>query len=292
MTKQLGPITQATLVSNDIEQAIEAYQTALKFTLISRTQLSSEQAQAYQANNLINANVALLAAANGNAWLRIIEDKSAATPTPLTHLGWLALEVNVADVDAVYQCLCQHNAFTIISPPAYLELSDKIKACQVAGPCGEVLYITEIQGQVPPFELPETSAFTGDLFIPVLATTSREKSLQFYENLNQHSGLSFDTKITALNKTWGFDINHQYPVATLQLNGNALFEIDEVSKATPKVVGDGFLPAGIAMISCFVQSLEQLAVAPNDIFSIAQARHCVLYGEAGELIELIEQQNS
>ena len=73
-----------------------------------------------------------------------------------------------------------------------------------------------------------TQARTGSLFIPVLCTRNRDASLAFYEALNQVTGLKFDTKVTVLNNAWGHDIEHQYPVATLQLAGNCLFEIDQL----------------------------------------------------------------
>jgi hypothetical protein len=184
----------------------------------------------------------------------------------------------------------------VIGEPAYLQISDAIKAMQVIGPANEVSYITQIDREVPPFELPMTEYRTGDLFIPVLCTPNRQASLDFYQRLHQGAnGLVFNTKVTVLNNAWELDIEHQFPVATLQLNGQCLFEIDEVTPATANQSRTGSLPAGIAMITCVCEELDSVALDHKvEIVEIEDsyyphARAILLQGPAGELIELIER---
>lgn len=295
MTRQLGPVVGATLVTNDIQRVQSAYVNTLGFTVQESNVVSQQCANFWQAPALKGAPYIILTAANGDSWLRVIEDKIVITPTPLKHYGWMSLEVNVGNVDNIRCDISdQDENFTILGEPAYLELSDAIKACQIAGPAGEVTYLTEIQAPVPPFELPMTSEKTGSLFIPVLCTPNRQETLDFYQQLNENTGLCFDTKITVLNKYWNYDIHHQYPVATIQLDGECLFEIDEVNEASVLKIESEHLPAGIAMISCAVKDID-LALSKFTALSIIQhsdyrdgVKCALLKGKAGELIELVE----
>lgn len=291
--RQLGPIKGATLVTNDLDNCVRAYCDNLQFSVVRKLTVSEQLANHWQAPELTGAKLAILASSDGNDWLRVVEDKQCLDPTPLKRHGWLSLETNVADVDAISKQINQEH-FEVIGEPAYLQVSDAIKAMQVIGPAGEVSYLTQIERPVPPFELPMTDAFTGGLFIPVLATPDRDKSLDFYQQLNNaDAGLKFDTKITVLNKAWDKDIEHQYPVATLQLGGNCLFEIDQLPQATAISCRKGSLPSGISMVSCFTQNLEAIAKQFNVELTVIDDEYyqgksaAILTGSAGELIELI-----
>ncbi|WP_339900537.1 hypothetical protein [Paraglaciecola polaris] len=290
----LGPVVGATLLAPHLKFASHSYQSGMGYTLVREERVSQEMCDLWNAPALLNNPMHILAAANGHAWLRIVEDRNCTTTTPLKTQGWMALEVNVANVDVIRKEI-DTTVFKIIGEPAYLQISDAIKAMQVIGPCDEVSYITQIDKPVPPFNLPMTQARTGSLFIPVLCTRNRDASLAFYEALNQVTGLKFDTKVTVLNNAWGHDIEHQYPVATLQLAGNCLFEIDQVTHAHPSALNAGSLPSGIAMITCMVDDIEfaakQLKLPISHISNAyyPSAKVILATGPAGELIELLER---
>ena len=292
--RQLGPIFGATLVTAAFEQTLNAYCLNLNFRIKVESTVSDQLAQYWQAPALAGARFAVLAAPSGDAWLRVVEDSSAVDAQPLKRHGWLALETNVADVDKVRAQLDEEQ-FKVIGEPAFLQVSDAIKAMQVIGPAGEVSYLTEVKREVPPFELPQTKYLCANLFIPVLAVPNRAAAVAFYESLNQADpALQFDTKITVLNRSLGKPIEHQYAVATLQLDGLCLFEIDEVPEAAAMTHQPGHLPAGIAMITCFCKDLKKVATQFNQpIIDFADGysnseQHLLLQGPAGELIELIQ----
>jgi hypothetical protein len=291
--RQLGPIIGATLLHSDLDSVINAYKNTLGFTLVSKAKVTKELAELWNTPNLIGNVMAVLSAANGDSWLRVIEDPAAIPVTPLKTCGWMALETNVGSVDSIRERFIDDN-FSIIGEPAYLQVSDAIKAMQVIGPAGEVSYLTQVDNDVPPFELPMTTAETGSLFIPVLCTSDRAKSLAFYQALNNaDTGLVFDTKVTVLNNAWGLDIDHQFPVATLQLDGKCLFEIDQVENAKPVQENNGSLPSGVAMITCCVKNINTVAEKFNvNIHHINDNYYpkpsvILLKGPAGELIELV-----
>lgn len=292
--RQLGPILGATLVTRQFDQTSLAYCQQLGFTLSYQGTVSEALAAFWQAPDLCGNRLQILAAANSDPWLRLVEDPNAPDNQPLQRQGWLALETNVANVEAVRAAI-EPEQFRVMGEPAYLQLSDAIKAMQVIGPAGEVSYLTEIQRPVPPFELPQTRHFSASIFIPVLAVPDRQAAVDFYQNLhNADKALLFNTKITVLNKTWQKAPDQQYPVATLQLDGLCLFEIDELPQALPLTKAAGSLPSGIALISCICKDLDRVATLTGA--SIHQFhdpyypsdRFILLTGTAGELIELVE----
>jgi catechol 2,3-dioxygenase-like lactoylglutathione lyase family enzyme len=292
----LGPIVGATLLTQDIEYACQGYEDGLGFELVRKNPVPDELIELWQTPSLQGAPMAVLAASNGQPWLRIIEDIDCIPHKPLKTHGWMSLETNVRSVDCIRQAL-DTRYFDVIGEPAYLQVSDAIKAMQVIGPANEVSYITQVDSAVPPFELPMTNARTGNLFIPVLCTPDRDKSLAFYESLNLAApGLKFDTKVTVLNQAWRKAEDHQYPVATLQLAGNCLFEIDEVPEAQPIISNLGSLPSGIALVTCLVKNLSSLLDTLNlSIIQINDSYYpsrkiAFIEGPAGEKIELVEEE--
>ena len=291
--RQLGPVIGATLVTTDLELVIKGYSQCLSFTLVYQGKIDKQQALAWQTPRLENNRYAILASSDQTPWLRVIEDKDAKKVKPLHHYGWMSLETNVGDVDSLRQTI-KSPYFQVIGEPAYLQVSDAIKAMQVIGPASEVSYLTQVERPVPLFELPITNDISSGLFIPVLMSANRSTSLEFYQSLNNaDSGLSFETKITVLNNAHGKDIEHQYPVSTLQFAGNCLIEIDQVETALPIADNQGGLPSGIALVSIYTSALTVLATQhQSSVYQLDspyyQGVHaCLIKGPSGELIELI-----
>ncbi|GLP96273.1 VOC family protein [Paraferrimonas sedimenticola] len=294
--RQLTGVRGATLVAKDIAEVAKAYTGGLHFSVTEETQVSPELAECWGAPSIAGQPMLILAAANGNDWLRLVQDPSAVEFEPLKRLGWMSLEINVRDVDSLRQSAID-SGFEVIGEPAYLAMSDAIKAMQLIGPAGEVCYMTQIDREVPPFELPQTNAKTGDLFIPVLACADRDQTSDFYQDLHQaDKPLKFDTKVTVLNRAWKRPIDSQYPLATLQMGGLSCFEFDQLPQASANHLSQSGLPSGIAIITLEVQDLDAIAKRINcPVFEFDetisyQSRRCImLKGPSGEWLELIAQ---
>jgi hypothetical protein len=247
-----GPLLQATLIVSDM-QPVQAAYCALGLSVIRRGVVDSRQAQRWGHALLANAAWLELAAATDlQPLLRLIElPDTPPRPTRFSH-GWMALEILVRDVDALAQRL-PIAGFDVVGPPADLDVSPHIRAMQVVGPAGEMLYLTQVRAPVPPFQLPMSAALThdiGPLFIGVLSTPSRAATLQACAALQPAACLSFDTKITVLNRAWGQAVGALWPVATAQLAGDCLLEIDEVAAAhSAPTCAAGVLPAGLAWLT-------------------------------------------
>ena len=227
-TPRIGPVALCTLIAADGQAATDAYTRYMHQQVVAAGELDADTAGALGYPQLTGNRHWILANQQGREWLQILEYPQASPRDSLTSFGWLALEVLVEDVDRLASTLTS-SPFELLRPPADLDVSDKIRACQVRGPTGEILYLTQISGEVPPFELPSCSAPVDHLFIPVLSTPSRERSLTQYATISTTTGLNFETKISVVNQARGFDLDHRHPVATLQLAGQALLEIDEIA---------------------------------------------------------------
>lgn len=219
-------IVHATLIAPDLQQACDAYTTQLALQVQQRGRLGAEDAAALDLADLVDAPLAWLANSAGEAVLRIIEDPASIVGEPMYRHGWLALEVLVGDIDTLAASL--HAPFKVLGAAANLELSDAIRAAQVLGPCGELLYLTQIKAPVPPFDLPMTDATVASTFIGVMTTPDRDASQRAWSALLGSKGWAFDTRITVLNRAYGQALEGRYPVAVVPMPGQCLVEIDQV----------------------------------------------------------------
>ena len=280
---RLGPVIMGTLLTRDLAACTDEYTTYLHASVQRQAKVSDDQAAFWGTPHLTGCAYAILVNELGEPFLRIVEDPDCTVRDTLKHTGWMALEIVVADVDAIAASLVG-SPFEVLRPVADLSLSSQIRAVQVRGPAGEILYLTQIKGEVPPFELPRAKCAVDKVFIPVLCTHDRTKTLAFYEELSGNSGLNFDTKITVINQAYGYDINRNHPVATLQLKGSTLIEIDQVDAA--KNSGSR-LASGIMMLTFNVETLPN-GGATKDC-PTGTKRSMILRGVADEMIELVQK---
>jgi hypothetical protein len=288
----LGPSVTGTLVTAKFDETIAAYVNHLDMTVAELGVVDQVLADLWQTPALIGQRIATLLSPTNIPWIRVVEDKNATPADPFREIGWMALEVVVADVDALAKDL-ENSLFETFRPPANLDVSDKIRAMQVIGPAGEVLYLTQIGAEVPPFVLPFAQCRVDHLFIPVMCCHDRETATAFYEGFSGAKAFRFDTKITSLNKAYGYDLDRRHPVSTVQLAGATMIEIDQIAESKPKAVAKGSLPSGIAMISYEVDDIDSLTVnwvsSPKALAgALYKGRKAgLVHCPGGEIIELI-----
>lgn len=274
-------IVHATLIAPDLQQVCDAYVAQLAMQVQQRATLSVEDAAVLQLQDLTGAASAWLANSAGEAVLRVIEDPDAIVAEPMFRHGWLSLEVLVGDIDALAAGL--HAPFKVVGPAASLELSDAIRAAQVLGPCGELLYLTQIKAAVPPFDLPMTNAAVVNTFIGVMTTPDREASQRAWSALLRAKGWAFDTKITVLNRAYGRALEGRYPVAVVPMPGQCMVEIDQVDlPASAKLRHAGQYSLGLRLPAV---DAAVLAEAGWVVMDAGERRS--LRGPAGEHVELL-----
>jgi hypothetical protein len=288
----LGPSVTGTLVTANFDATVAAYVDSLNMSVAESGVVDQVLADLWQTPALIGQRIATLISPSNIAWIRVVEDINAVAAKPFRELGWMALEVVVADVDNLAIDL-NDSAFETYRPPADLDISDAIRAMQVIGPAGEVLYLTQIGAAVPPFVLPVATCRVDHLFIPVMCCHDRETATQFYESFGGTKAYRFDTKITSLNKAYGYDLDRRHPVSTVQLAGATMIEIDQIDEAQPRPLASGSLPAGIAMITYLVDDIDSLDVAwiapPQPMSGVfyQNRKAGLIRCPGGELIELV-----
>ena len=282
-TPQLGPVALCTLIATDGDAAVDAYTGWMHQQVTYSGELDEDSAATLGFAQLAGNRHWLLANSSGRPWLQVVECPEAAPRDALATFGWLALEVLVANVDELADSLAQ-SPFELLRPPADLDVSDKIRACQVRAPGGEILYLTQVSGAVPPFDLPTCTAPVDHLFIPVLSTPSRERSLSEYATISGNQGMSFDTKITVVNQARSFEPDLRHPVATLQLAGQALIEIDQIAGTEQAPPG---IHSGMACVAFHCSGSAGLEAPSIKQGPFSGHRVSSLTGCAGEHLTLV-----
>ena len=198
------------------------------------------------------ARMVVLRPASGEArFIRLVEGAPAPDFRPLACLGWTAIEIVVQDLVALAERLAD-SPFRIIGPPAVLDFdfTDAISAMQVVGPGGEILYLTQIAGAIPGFDLPKAESFVGQLFIMVLATAGIADAAGVYSALGGQVGPDIAARIDILSAAYGLPSTHRHRLATVALGQRSLIEIDAfpvaVAARPPSAIG---LPSGIAIVT-------------------------------------------
>jgi len=222
-------IAHATLLTPDLKSACTAWRKQLAINVHPGT-LDAADAAVLDLPDLAGAPMAWFSNCEDQRIVRVIEDPGTLITEPMFHHGWLALEILVGDIDALAATL--RPPFHVLGAPANLELSDAIRAAQVLGPCGELLYLTQIKESVPPFDLPMTTAPVAAPFIGVISTPERTASQRAWSALLGADGWAFETKITVLNRAHGKSLDTRYPVAVVPMPGQCLVEIDQIELST------------------------------------------------------------
>ena len=275
-------IVHATLVANDLAATCAAYVTQLALAVASHATLTAADAATLDLPDLAGAPLAWLANSDGAPILRVIEDRQAVIGEPMVRHGWLALEVLVGDIDGLVAGL--RAPFKVLGAPANLELSDAIRAAQVLGPCGELLYLTQIKAAVPPFDLPLTTSAVAVPFIGVMTTPDRNASRRAWAALLGADGWAFDTKITVLNRAYGKPLDGRYPVAVLPMPGQCMVEIDQVELAPAATQR----AAGLHSLCLRLPAVEVATLQAGGWRLVHPGPRPGWIGPAGEHIELVQ----
>ncbi|MEY3466674.1 MAG: hypothetical protein RL603_2274 [Pseudomonadota bacterium] len=294
----LQRIRMATVATTDLAAFERDYSAWLGYEVRERGKVSRELARSWGAPAMAGRPYVLMSSnAAPDVYIRAV--RTARIPqdyAPLMTHGWNAIEIIVDNPDVTFANL-RGSPFRVIGEPAPLGGYPTIRAFQVIGPSGEVLYLTAETGDRSKSILPQPGGAIGRIFIMVLAGPDIEALLDFY------SGKFDMTRATARKRTVGVIKRAQglgddeTPLATMRLaQAGNLVEFDGYSpKAIVRPVMRGELPPGIALTSFAVKNLDALKLdwisppAARQGAAYAGKRSATARGPAGELIELIEE---
>lgn len=254
----IGPIVGATMTTADLDATAQRYRQALGWVEAPRSQLSAAMARRWGVPTLAGFEVATVAPARGGrAGIRMIGVPGLQPVAPLRTWGWAAVEVCVPDVDAAV-ARARVAGFRLLNAPVRLSGqtgSLPLVAAQVAGPDGEVLYLTQLLGDVPGFELPLSSDPDGEVFICVLATPDLPAARQVLESRFAVTRASDrHVAIRVLNTVFGLPQGTLHRISSLQLAGRHALEIDQYPDAARARQHPGAdVAAGVFLVSVLGQ---------------------------------------
>ncbi len=291
----LSAIVAVTLLVPDVDAAAEAYQATLSYEAVERGRVPPEQAALWGAERLEGREFVVLRPESGEpVYLRFVETDAEAAPA-MRALGWNATEILVEDPVAL-EARMADAPFRVIGPPAPLEFNPKVVAMQALGPAGELLYFTHMPPGASKFGLGSATTFVDRVFIVVLGVHDIRRTLDYYGGT---FGLPVTepapSRIDVLADAWALPRSQPFLLGIARLPERFLIEVDEYpAAASVKRVADGELPAGMAMVSFTVPSLEphlaQFVSPPVTLNGVPYdgRRAGVLRGPDGEHIELVE----
>ena len=277
---KLKQVAGATVVTPDLDAAVAAYGELLGYRGNGCTRVGSELAALWGCPAAADTRMAVLYPECGaRRFIRLVEGRAPKSYRPLASYGWNAIEIIVQNLDALAARL-RGSAFEIIGEPAVLDFdfTDQIRAMQVRGPGDEVLYLTEVNADIPGFELPRALSFVGEIFVLVLGAASIVSAASTYAALGRVQGPDFAARIDVLSREHGMPNAFRHQLTTIALDDRSLIEIDAFpASAIARASSSIGLPAGFAMAS--------LTVAGEP--AVSEVR--VMRGQAGEWIELLPE---
>ena len=288
----IDKIMMVTISCSDLEVAREAYCRCLFHEVAGEGQIPEELARLWGLEAVAGAEYALLAPeADDRHFIRLIQTEAGPDYRPFTTFGWNAVEIAVSDVDALADSLAD-SPFAVIGPPCDLSFTDKIRACQVMGPAGEILYLTQIKGPVPGFELPRTGRPVAHCFVMILGAADMGGAKTFYcEQLGAADSPVIEARLTVLSAAFGLPREHRHKISALALNPGYLIEVDEFpATAVNRRQRTGSLPPGIAIVSLDCNNppnvrCDKVSGLDSPPYNGKQVGFCK--GPCGEMLELV-----
>lgn len=270
----IGPIASVTIATRDLAAVENAYVQYLGYRLARRGRISVEQAQAWNRPGAGGSRyVTVHPEAGADFEFRFIETTMPRGYRAFSSFGWNAAELIVRDVDAMADELAG-SPFEILGPPQNLSFTDAIRAMQVRGPSGEILYLTQFKRELPALPAPPARCKVDRVFIVIVGGASLDDLLRFYTTtFAVPPPQRMESRVKAMSEFFGLSPEHRYQIAALPLQGNCYIEADQMPPAAkpPKSAAEQ-LPPGIAIVS---------------FRSSGGSEAGCLTGPAGEIVELI-----
>lgn len=271
----IGPITGVTIATPDLAASEAAYGRHLGYRVRQRGRISATQATAWQRPAAAGARyISLVPEAADDFEFRFIEVRAPPAPyRAFSAFGWNAAELIVRDVDALAGELAGGD-FEILGPPQDLSFTDAIRAMQIRGPAGEILYLTQFKRDLPALPAPPARCKADRVFIVIVGGPSLDDLLAFYaDQFGIDAPQRMESRVKAMSEAFGLSPEERYPIAALPLQARCYIEADQMpAAARPPPTLSGELPPGIAVVSFASQR---------------PAATTALSGPAGEIIEIV-----
>jgi len=275
-----------------------AYSRFLGYRVVGRKPVSRAQAELWGMAGLAGTPSLLMAPESATDFVfRFVERPAEPGYRAFTRHGWHAAELIVERVDSLAEQL-RDSPFEIVAPPLDLSFCPDIRAMQIRGPGGEILYLTEFKKPVPGLDSPPARCAVDRTFIVIVGGRSLDGMQDyFHESFGVPRVPAMESRVQTMALEFGLSREHRFRIAALPLEDRCYIEADEMpEQALPLPATQDELPAGIAMVSFVTRgaagrpSLSFLVDPPNGDppYAGAVGVSCVR-GAAGELLELLQQ---
>ena len=296
----LKTILMVTIMASDLATVERAWRDEMSYHAVDQGALPPALAASWAAPALAGRPYLIMQPASGEpVWLRFIEEPASGDYQPMKTEGWNAVEILVQDPDGLAEALAGSRRFKVVGPPRYLTDQQNIKAMQVLGPAGELIYFTDVGSpQKSGFGLQPARTWVDRVFIMVVGARDLSALRDFYSvALSMPTTAPVPYRIGVLSRAYGLPDETLHKLSIAQLSDRFLIELDEYPDAAqPARPPAGSLPPGIAMVTFEVDEwrpdLPWLAApSPRAGFPYGGRRAGVLRGAAGEYIELVERRD-
>lgn len=290
MRPRLGTIRAVTYAVADLAAIEAAYIGELGYQIVSRGHIGEGEARAWGAPAVADRRSLVLGPASDEAvHLRFVESPTAAGWRALNTFGWNATEFVVEDVESL-AARFERGAFTIIGEPKGLTRFPMIRAMQAIGPAGECCYFTQI-GPGSGLELASARSFIGRVFIVVAAGSDADAMQRPYRRFANPIEAPVATPVRVISDAHGLPETTLHRHGLVRLPGGCLIELDAYpATATARVISEGELPPGMAMVTFMIDEIGDLTgLAPPTPSSLPGAGGLTvcIRGAATELIEVL-----
>ena len=296
----LKTILMVTIMASDLATVERAWRDEMSYHAVDQGAVPPALAASWNAPALAGRPYLIMQPASGEpVFLRFIEEPSNGDYQPLKTEGWNAVEILVQDPDGLAEALAGSRRFKVVGPPRYLTDQQNIKAMQVLGPAGELIYFTDVGSpQKSGFGLQPARTWVDRVFIMVVGARDLSALRDFYSaTLGLTTTAPVPYRIGVLSKAYKLPDETLHKLSIAQISDRFLIELDEYpAAAQPARSPAGSLPPGIAMVTFEVDEWRSdlpwlAAPGPRASFPYGGRRAGVLTGAAGEYIELVERRD-
>jgi len=286
----------ATVTVSDLSRTTDLYATYFEYAVVEQGVISDTLAASWNTPNSAGCAYAVMQPSSGaNIFLRFILQPVVDGFRALRSYGWNAIEICVQDVMAV-NARMQDSPFEIIGPPNKIPGLDAIHPMQVKGPDEEIIYLTQINDDLPEYNLPRAESLIDKLFILVMGSSDMDRAAHW---MQEKCGLSFGREMeipyTMIAKAYGTPLDQLHRICTLIHDKDVFLELDQYpDEAIPRPRHDGMLVPGCAIGTLFHPDFDALpgpwltAPTVRDGAIYDGKRVGVLQDPDGTLIEMVE----
>lgn len=270
----IGPIAGVTINTPDLGASERAYVGSLGYRIVGREPVSVAQAANWGCPAAAGARALRLQPAAGDDFtFTLVETPALPGYRAFASFGWNAAELIVRDVDGLAGHL-QDSPFEIVGSPQDLSFTDAIRAMQVRGPGGEILYLTQFKRPLDALPAPPARCAVDKVFIVIVGGPSLDDLLGFYSRrFGTPTPQRMESRVKAMSEAFGLSPEYRHPIAAVPLRAGCYVEADQMPPAARAVaVPPGHLPPGIAIVS---------------FAGVHDSTPDCVRGPAGEIIEIV-----